>query len=346
MTALGFLALPGPGDDTARALAERVRTIAFKRFVAFDRAGLEPALAQALAAQQARAYALATRDPAARARLAAAFGDLDIQTCALALGTDHTDEAARTLGALLAAVDGALAWPLGAAVDNRAHLHPVAERYPALRLATIDRNPLRTLEAHPDKDGNALDLGGRSIDAWRDAIDEALAMIHAALPALAAELATTLRRIVPIGVDAERHLSCSYREAPGLVYLSLHPSALTMAEAIVHETQHTKLNLLSWLDPILTNDPAERVASPARPDPRPLMGVLLAVHAFVPVAWLHRELAAIDHPITRTPGFARRRQQVLDGNGAGLATLSAHAHPTATGARVLAALTDLDRALR
>ena len=165
--------------------------------------------------------------------------------------------------------------------------------------------------------------------------------LRAALPALARELEVTLERIVPVGFDRERHLSCSYREAPGLVYLSLHPDPLTLAEAIVHETQHGKLNLLSWLDPILANDPAERVPSPARPDLRPLYGVLLAAHAFIPVAALHHQLAALHHPLATTPSFERRRRQVRDGNAAALATLAAHAHPTAVGAKVIAALAEL-----
>lgn len=321
---IGFLALPAPGDDTARTLFERVRTLAFKRFVTCDRRQLAPATARALAPRQAALYDRATRDPAARAALAVTFADLDVVACALALdgAPAIADLAARTL---LAILDGA------PAIDR----HPIT---PTLDLALADRNPLRSIEDHPDKDGNALALGGRAPAAWAAAILDALAAIRAGLPALADELAVTLRRVVPVGFDAEQHRSCSYREAPGLVYMSLHPGVLTLAEAIVHETQHTKLNLLSWLDPILTNPPEQRVDSPVRPDPRPLLGVLLAAHAFVPVAALHAALAALDHPIARDPQFGARRAQVLAANAAALATLRAHARPTATGARVLAAL--------
>ena len=51
---------------------------------------------------------------------------------------------------------------------------------------------------------------------------------------------------------------------------------------------------------------------------RPLMGVLLAVHAFVPVAALHAGLVAADHPLAKTAKFADRREQVLAGNERGL----------------------------
>ena len=284
--------------------------------------------AAAFAAHQARLR----RDRAAALALCA---DLDVLIGALVLTSPpHAAAAAR---GLLARLDRGQPYDDGV---------PITASLPALTLARVDRNPIADLEAHPDKHGNALDLGGHAPTAWAAALADALAAITAALPALAAELAVTLERVVPVGFDRERHLSCSYREAPGLVYLSLHPDPLTLAEAIVHETQHGKLNLLSWLDPILANDPDERVPSPARPDLRPLYGVLLAAHAFIPVAALHHQLAALHHPLAATASFDRRRRQVLDGNAAALATLASHAHPTAVGAKVIAALVDLHAQLR
>lgn len=206
-------------------------------------------------------------------------------------------------------------------------------------LAMHDANPLAMQEAHPDKAGNAIDLGGKSIDEWTRALGEALELVRLALPALHAELALTLQRIVPVGYEPERHLSASYREAPGLVYMTLHPSVLTLAEAIVHETQHGKLNVLSFFDPALSNGRTTWTQSPVRPDLRPLSGVLLAVHAFVPVAALHLRLAELDHPIARTPEFHARRRQVLDGNDRGLKLVHELGQPTALGRQVVA---DLD----
>lgn len=320
----GFLALPAAGDDLAAALRAKVRAVAARALLGFDARRLPAPTAAAFAAHQARLRQL---DRAAALALCA---DLDVLIGALVLATPaHAAAGAR---ALVARLDHGQAFADGVAITPT---------LPALTLARVDRNPIADLEAHPDKHGNALELGGHAPAAWTAALADAIAAITAALPALGAELAITLERIVPVGFDRERHLSCSYREAPGLVYLSLHPDPLTLAEAIVHETQHGKLNLLSWLDPILTNDPAERVPSPARPDLRPLFGVLLAAHAFVPVAALHHQLAALHHPLATAPSFERRRRQVLDGNTAALATLAAHAHPTAVGAKVIAALADL-----
>ena len=149
-----------------------------------------------------------------------------------------------------------------------------------------------------------------------------------------AELPVSLRRVVPVGWEPERHLSASYREAPGLCYLSLHPDPLTLAEALVHETQHGKLGVLLHLDAVLHNGRTTWTASPVRPDLRPLMGVLLAVHAFVPVAALHARLAATDHPLARTARFDLRRREVLAGNARGLALVEDQGEPTAIGARL------------
>lgn len=196
--------------------------------------------------------------------------------------------------------------------------------------AQADNNPLRMLEAHPDKAGNAIDLGGRSLAEWTGALVRALDAIGAHLPAFRAEIALVLRQMIPVGFFEEAHLSASYQEAIGTVYLSLHKSPLTMAEAIVHEVSHNKINALLELDPIIENDRDERYASPVRPDPRPIHGVLLAVHAFLPVARLYEQMleagagesaGEIEHHLARV-----RRL-----NAQGAEVLLAHGRPTAIG---------------
>ena len=177
---------------------------------------------------------------------------------------------------------------------------------------------------------------------WTTMLDQALEVIAETLPGWHSELPHALRRIVPVGYQAQMHLSASYREALGLCYLTLHPSCLTMAEAVVHETQHGKINALSYLDPILYNAFTEWSPSPVRPDLRPLWGVLLAVHAFVPVSVLHARLADMGHPLSLDPQFARRRMEVLQGNLRGMQILKTSGKPTPMGARILR---DMERVL-
>lgn len=207
-------------------------------------------------------------------------------------------------------------------------------------LLGADTNPLAMVEAHPDKVGNALSLGSAPLEAWLESIDTARERIVDHAPELAVEHASVLVGIVPTGTPGEVSYSASYKEAIGLVYLSLNPSSLTMTEALVHEVQHSKLNLLAWSDPLLTNS-GELYKSPVRPDPRPLWGVLLAVHAFLPVARIHRSMIAAGDPCADP----RRYMDVLTVNHEGMDVLRAHAQPTALGKQLLDGMDALEAAL-
>jgi hypothetical protein len=200
----------------------------------------------------------------------------------------------------------------------------------AMLFALADNNPLAMHEAHPDKHGNAVDLGGRPVDEWLASLRAALALVGEHLPELRAEMDLYVRQIVPVGFFEDRHLSASYREAIGTLYLSLHPSPTTMVEALVHEFQHNKLNALLESDDVLENADAPLFASPVRPDPRPLRGVLLAVHAFVPVAVLYEKLAAAGEK-----GVERRFEDVVRINREGTEVLLPNARPTEVGKGVL-----------
>lgn len=227
------------------------------------------------------------------------------------------------------------------AFDGERVFHPLAE---GGWLAEVDNNPLAALEAHPEKAGNTLSLGAAPRAEWVAALDAARALVRRGLPALADEHRGLLSTVVPVGGPMERSLSASYQEVVGLVYVSLHPAVLKMAEALVHEVQHNKLNLVAHVDPLLVDRGEAAYPSPVRPDPRPLWGVLLAVHAFLPVAALFRALAAQGHPLAATDSFRARFREVLEVNHDGMAVVRAHARPTALGARLLAEMDALEQA--
>jgi HEXXH motif-containing protein len=358
-----FLALPAPGDDTQARFVGNLRRLALNALM--SRAELGPVRAT-----------LAGVHAAAPDRLLAAIGRVDVLTPLLIMhrGGDALAQLRAAVPTLLAAladafphdvawehpvarvvagdrvldcdppaarlVAGGGAWRLdGATPRERRPFHPLPPS--PVHLSELDTNPLAMTEAHPDKLGNALDLGGRAVSEWVERLGHAFAIVQAALPDWFAELPATLERIVPVGWHDERHESASYAEAPGLAYLTLHPNPLTLAEAIVHETQHGKLNTVLYFDPLLDNAATEWARSEVRPDLRPLGGVLLAVHAFVPVAAMHAALAAIDHPLARDPGFERRRRDVIGQNARGLDTLTRLGKPTPLGARLLDGLAAL-----
>jgi HEXXH motif-containing protein len=239
---------------------------------------------------------------------------------------------------IAALTDGAAEPPEGVVVE-----HPYHRLGNGILLACADNNPLAAIEAHPDKSGNQLDLGSLPVAGWTRALDDALALIEAHLPELFAELSLVMQTLVPVGHDPEQHLSASYAEAIGTAYLSLHPDPITMAEALIHEFSHNKLNALWALDGVLENAFSPLFASPVRPDPRPLHGVLLAVHAFVPVARLYEKMLEARHPLSQTEAFQQRLRRIANGNHEGTSTLQAHARPTASGAALLEELAGWDQ---
>lgn len=212
----------------------------------------------------------------------------------------------------------------------------------ALVLATVDDNPISMFEAHPDKEGNAIDLGGRDEGAWCAALRDALQVIGEHLPLVREEIDLVVAQLVPVGVDDHAHLSASYREAIGTIYLTLHPRTMTMVEALIHEHGHNKLNALLEVDPVLDNAFHPLFTSPVRPDPRPLHGILLAVHAFLPVAVLYRAMIEAGAPSADHPDFRRRFAQIVKGNREGVRVLIENAAPTPIGRALLDEIAELD----
>jgi HEXXH motif-containing protein len=202
-------------------------------------------------------------------------------------------------------------------------------------LALADNNPLAMFEAHPDKEGNAIDLGGRSPEEWTRALADALAIIARHLPDLRREMDLYVSQIVPVGYDAEKHLSASYREAIGTIYMTLHPSTMTLAEALIHEFSHNKINALFEIDDVLENAFFPLYKSPVRPDPRPLHGVLLAVHAFLPVARLYEMMIEARDPLASSASFRGRYRQIIGLNREGASVVLENAMPTRAGRAVL-----------
>jgi len=219
-------------------------------------------------------------------------------------------------------------------------------RYQPLRdvthFATADHNPIAAVETHPDKSGNPVDLGNRGEEEWIDILDGAFALVESCLPGTFTEMRLMLHEVIPVGYDDTRHLSASYREAIGTIYLTLHPNVMTMTEAVVHEFQHNKFNVASDSVEFLSNAFHPLYKSPIRPDPRPLWGILLAVHAFLPVAELYRRMRDAGHPFAAHPGFERRLSELDLKNHEGMDMLRAHARFTAAGHALFADLEALE----
>lgn len=202
-------------------------------------------------------------------------------------------------------------------------------------LALRDNNPLSMFEAHPDKQGNAIDLGGKSVETWTSVLRDGLRLIQEMMPDLRREMDLFVQQIVPVGFDEQKHLSASYQEAIGTIYMSLHPSLMTMTEALIHEFSHNKINAFFEVDDVLENAFAPLYTSPVRPDPRPLHGVLLAVHAFLPVARLYEKMIAAKHPLAQNTAFLARYEKIKQINAEGADVVLKNGRPTAIGKPLL-----------
>ena len=209
--------------------------------------------------------------------------------------------------------------------------------------ATVDHNPIAAFETHPNKDGNPVGLGDRPEEEWIAGLDAAFGLVQTFLPRTFAEMRLMLQQVVPVGYDDTRHLSASYREGIGTMYLTLHPNVMTMTEAVVHEFQHNKFNVAAESIDFLSNAFHPLYPSPIRPDPRPLWGILLAVHAFLPVAELYRRMRDAGHPYAALPGFDRRLSDIDLKNHEGMEMLRAHARFTPPGTALFAELEALER---
>jgi len=202
-------------------------------------------------------------------------------------------------------------------------------------LSLVDNNPMALMETHPDKDGNGVDLGAKSVEEWAGVLREAFRLIDSAFPEIYAEMKLGLQQIIPVGYDEKKHLSASYQEFVGTIYLTLHPDILTMVEALIHEFSHTKMNMLWSLDYVLHNAFSPLFASPFRPDPRPLHGILLGLHAFLPIEYFYERMTACNHAICNDPGWEKRRSRLRDLNRDAARTVALHGEPTVLGQRVL-----------
>lgn len=210
-------------------------------------------------------------------------------------------------------------------------------------LATIDHNPIAAFEAHPEKAGNHVDLGGHPVDEWVAVLGDCFELVETFLPGEFTEMASLLHEIVPVGYHEVRHLSASYREAVGTVYMTLHPNLMTMVEALVHEFQHNKINVSTHSVDYLRNGFHPLFKSPVRPDPRPLWGILLAVHAFLPVAEFYRRMRDGGHAFAGSPEFERRMGEIDAKNHEGMEMLRANAQWTEEGRAMFDELEELER---
>lgn len=175
---------------------------------------------------------------------------------------------------------------------------------------------LDDLDPYREYDGPvpAQRLSSAEFEMWTASLDTAWELLTRHHPATAAELATGLHTLVP-RTDAVAPYSASHQDAFGSVLLARPVDAVTFAETLVHEFQHSKFGVLLSLVDLLEPDGDNETPSlyaPWRDDPRTAVGVLHGMYSFFGVAAFYRE----HWPVATGPDataaqfeFAYRRQQ-------------------------------------
>lgn len=164
---------------------------------------------------------------------------------------------------------------------------------PRLVVVVDDLSPFRDL-AEPLPPGRLSDA---EFASWRKLLGEAWALLCQEHPGTAAAMADGLVCVVPLPDDGWGIRSASTGEAFGSVLISQPTDATSLALALVHEFQHTKLGGLMHLSAICrpAQDGApDRYYAPWRDDPRPLAGLVQGLYAFLGIMafWKrHREQA-------------------------------------------------------
>ncbi|MEU6511728.1 HEXXH motif-containing putative peptide modification protein [Streptomyces sp. NPDC046942] len=131
-------------------------------------------------------------------------------------------------------------------------------------------------------------------DRWDEQWRAARALLAATDPDRMAETEAVLRAVVPLAPSGRRDdppLTATLRAAPGAMLSRLPRDGGHLAEALVHETQHTKLAALHELVPLYLPGGA-RYRVGWRPDPRPVSGVLQGAYAHLALTDLWRRARA------------------------------------------------------
>jgi HEXXH motif-containing protein len=170
-------------------------------------------------------------------------------------------------------------------------------------------------------------------ERWCRQLDEAWAILVRRHAGYAAELAQVGPVIVPVSRSRGLVASTS-SSAFGAIVLSEPESVASLAETLVHELQHSKLNAV--LDLVRLEDGANPLCyAPWRQDPRPLPGLLHGIYAFMSVVEFWRTQRHDDPGDRRADfKFLYHREQVR----ATVHAVAAMPELTEYGARLVAAV--------
>ena len=170
-----------------------------------------------------------------------------------------------------------------------------------------DRGPYRTFSAPVAPQP----LSQPEYAEWTKLLDEAWRILTSRHPGFAAELAGGMSTLIPLESEGA-FTGASSSIAFGAIAMTRKFSAVDLAEALVHELQHSKMNALLDLVELVDPNFGELLYAPWRDDPRPPSGLLHGILAFLTAVEFWRTQLGQDEADGRHAWFsyAYRRQQV------------------------------------
>lgn len=176
-----------------------------------------------------------------------------------------------------------------------------------LRIELDDRGPYREFtDPIPP-----CPLGPVERRAWEKQIGDAWGLLVEGYRGFAEELSAGVSAIVPFGVGSSV-AGASSSVAYGSIAVSRKKSAFELAEALIHEMQHSKLNALFDFAELCAPGAQNLGYAPWRDDPRPTSGLLHGVFAFTTAVEFWRGQREADGPARGAADFhyVYRRWQV------------------------------------
>lgn len=195
-------------------------------------------------------------------------------------------------------------------------------------------NPYISTDSHPDhiRDGIMITFWEKLPNEWNDLFSRVFLILKQVSPWFFAEVNWLLRKILPFGLTYGTHNSWSYSNAIWHITMS-YPLAIdspeiVLLEALIHEYNHNKINLILQSEILLRDDFRELYYSPYRPDPRSIHGIYLWLHALVWAYWVIWKAYQDGHIVLQESDIKKWLLYVLK-NSASIQMIEKYAHLTA-----------------
>lgn len=149
------------------------------------------------------------------------------------------------------------------------------------------------------RSGSMLNGLARPDRGQLDAYASDTGRIFSFIPAVGSWISETAKMAAPLPSPSDGSFASSSSPAlPGLIRISMGGDLMQLLEAIVHEAAHLYLFRFEEEGSLVREGCTMTFPSPLRASPRPLRGVLLAMHAcaYISAAFAEAGMAALENP--------------------------------------------------